>query len=76
MVTPLPSPRGGEERPVDRRVVRSISFSACFLRQVLRRFAHLERLTAFVDGQQIGDAKLGTRNSGRNSGTDGTFPNF
>ena len=66
MVTPLPSPRGGEERPVDRRVVRSISFSACFLRQVLRRFAHLEKADGFCRRpadrrRETRDAKLGAK---------------
>ena len=55
MVTPLPRPRGGEERPVDRRWVRRFYFSGSFLCRHFRGGAHLEGLTTLVDGQQIGD---------------------
>jgi hypothetical protein len=55
VVTPLPSPRGGEKRPVDRRWVRRFYFSGSFLCRHFRGGAHSEGLTTLVDGQQIGD---------------------
>jgi hypothetical protein len=55
VVTPLPSPLFGEERPVNRRFLQDFSFLGSFLCGHLRRSAHLERLSAFVNGQQIGD---------------------
>ena len=54
-MTPLPSPRIGEERPEDRRLVQSFSFLGSFWCCRFRRQARLEGLAAFVDGQQIGD---------------------
>ncbi len=52
-MTPLPSPRVGEERPVDRRMVQSFSWLGSFLSWHFQRHAHLEGLMALVDGQQI-----------------------
>lgn len=40
---------------MDRRLVPRFYFSGSFLCRHFRRRAHLEGLTAFVDGQQIGD---------------------
>jgi len=65
VVTPLPSPRGGKERPVDRRLVQSFSFLGSVWCWHFRRLAHLEGLNTFVDRQQIGDefARHGQRGS-------------
>src|SRR5579871_853513 len=54
VTTPSPSPRKGEKRPTDRRQIlsRCRCCSACLWKKV-RRLTELERLTAFVHGQQI-----------------------